>query len=108
TDGSIGAYRIVASLSNGVAPDISVRGNNFPIQDGDTTPSTSDGTNFGSMTVTAGLVTRTFHIFNQGSAELSLNGSPVVSITGAHASDFTVTAQPSATVAAGQFVEFQI
>ena len=45
-------------------------------------------------------MSHTFTILNSGSAELNLTGSPIVSISGSHASDFSVTTQPTSPVAA--------
>jgi hypothetical protein len=42
-----------------------------------------------------GSVSHTFTIYNVGESTLNLSGSPVVSVLGSHASDFTVTAQPT-------------
>ncbi|MGK7902872.1 MAG: choice-of-anchor D domain-containing protein [Hormoscilla sp.] len=75
------------------APEIDVQGNSLSITDGDTTPATADHTDFGSQDIASGTVSHTFTIENTGSATLTLPGNPV-SITGANASDFTVT-QPS-------------
>ena len=77
-----------------VAPEIDVKGNNVSIVSGDTTPSTTDNTDFGSANVTGATVPKTFTIANTGNANLTLNGSPLVAISGANASDFTVTTQP--------------
>jgi hypothetical protein len=84
------------------APEMDVQGNGLSIADGDTTPSTSDHTDFGSTDVTGGTVTRIFTIENTGTADLNLTGSPdLVEITGTHASDFTVIVDPSSPIAFG-------
>lgn len=88
------------------APEIDVRGNNTSIVDGDTMPSTADFTDFGSQNTASGTVTRTFTIANTGTAALSLSGTPRVQISGANASDFSVTVQPSASVAVGGSTTF--
>jgi hypothetical protein len=77
--------------------DIDVRGNNTGIADGDLSPSTADGTDFGSAAFPGGTVERTFTLANTGAAPLNLSSTPIVSITGAAAADFTVVAQPPAT-----------
>ena len=46
-------------------------------------------------------MSRTFTIENTGTASLNLNGVPKVSISGAHAADFTVTVQPNSPVSSG-------
>jgi hypothetical protein len=87
-------------------PEIDVLGNSQVIVDGDTTPSTSDHTDFGNVTL-AGSVVRTFTIRNTGTATLSLYGSPRVQLSGS--SDFVVVLQPNSTVAAyGGTTTFQI
>ncbi len=88
------------------APEINVTGNGVSIADGDTTPSAADDTDFG--TLSSGSVARTFTIENTGSAALNLTGTPKVSITGASAADFTVTAQPVSPVNAGSTTTFTI
>ncbi|MCD4753629.1 MAG: choice-of-anchor D domain-containing protein, partial [Anaerolineaceae bacterium] len=69
-------------------PEISVEGNSTPIQDGDTSPSTIDHTDFGSAAVVGGTVARTFTIINTGDANLTLTNSPRVTLSGA---DFSLT-----------------
>jgi len=81
-------------------PEISVEGNSIIIVDGDVTPSTADHTDFGTPSEAGGSVTRTFTIKNSGSAELTLAGTPKVSVSGTHATDFTVTVFPASPVAA--------
>ena len=78
------------------------------IADGDTTPSVGDHTDFGPALVTGGQVTRTFTIENTGGEALSLTGTPIVVISGAQASDFTVTLEPADSVAAGTSTTFQV
>jgi uncharacterized repeat protein (TIGR01451 family) len=91
-----------AVQGTGLAPEIEILGNGAVIADGDATPSTADHTDFGSLEVAGGTQDYTFTIRNSGNSALILSGSPIVQVTGAHASDFTVTAQPaSSTVASG-------
>lgn len=58
-------------------PIINIKGNSTTIVDGDNTPSTTDHTDFGSITA-GGSVTRTFTIENTGSADLHLDPTPIV------------------------------
>jgi hypothetical protein len=82
------------------APNMSITGNGgIAITNGSTTPSTSNGTDFGPTTVTSGSVSQTYTIKNSGTAILNLTGNPLVSISGTNAADFSVTTQPSSTVA---------
>ncbi len=83
-------------------PEINLVGNSVSIVDGDTTPSTTDFTNFGSADVTAGTVTRTFTIQNTGTGALTLSGTPLVAVSGTNAADFTVTVQPASSGRGGR------
>ena len=90
------------------APEINLKGNTISIVSGDVTPSTTDHTDFGSINVVSATVVRTFTVENLGTAALTLLGSPIVNITGANASDFTLTSSPSTSVAAPGSTTFQI
>ena len=57
-----------AIQGTGVAPEINVQGNGQDIADGDTTPSTADFTDFGSVNVASGTVSHTFTIRNTGTS----------------------------------------
>lgn len=57
-------------------PNITIQGNSITIPNGDSTPTTSDGTDFGTM-IGGTDVERTFEIRNAGSATLNLT-SPAV------------------------------
>jgi len=93
----------------GSTPDITVSGNSTEIGDGDTTPSASDSTDFGSVSAASGDVTITFTVANTlGTADLTLNGSPIVELSGTHASDFTVTSAPATTITSGNSTIFTI
>jgi hypothetical protein len=83
-------------------PEINVQGTGAnTIADNDTTPSITDGTNFGTSVTISSSTTTTFTIQNTGSAPLTLSGaSPYIVISGANASDFTVTTIPSNSIAA--------
>ena len=78
-------------------PEMDIQGNGVSIVDGDTTPSTVDDTDFGNFTGTP--IVKNYTIFNTGLTPLNLTGTPLVSITGANAGDFTVTDNPDTTVA---------
>ncbi len=92
---SLGYYSISGTVPLPNVPEINLQGNGHDIVDGDTTPTSADHTDFGTVNVSAGTVTRTFTIQNAGGAALILTGSPYVQISGTHASNFTVTSQPS-------------
>jgi hypothetical protein len=91
-----------------IAPEIAFFGNGRGIADGNTTPSAADHTDFGSTKVDSGTVTRTFTIRNTGSAALNLSGSPLVTVSGASAADFTVAVMPAASVAVGGSTTFKV
>lgn len=81
--------------------EIAVSGNSQSITSGDTTPDTADHTDFGSVTAAgSGTVVRTFTVSNSGGVALNLTGNPKVAISGTNAADFSVTAQPSSSLAA--------
>ena len=84
-----------------ISSDMDVLGNGNSIEEQDSTPSTADHTDFGNVATSSGTVSGTFTINNYGSADLNLSGVPKVSIGGANAADFTVTAQPTSPVASG-------
>src|SRR5690606_10325861 len=79
-------------------PEIAVEGNGNPITDGATMVSASNLTDFGTVCIGATPVEHSFNILNTAVADLVLDGSPRVNLTG-HTSDFTVTMQPSANIA---------
>jgi VCBS repeat protein/putative Ig domain-containing protein/HYR domain-containing protein/HYDIN/CFA65/VesB family protein/S-layer family protein len=91
-------------------PEMNLRGNGLSIADGDTTPDAADHTDFGTVLVSGGIVSRTFTIENTGTAPLNLTGTPpdYVTISGASAGDFTVTMQPSTPVSSGGSTTFTI
>ncbi|MBN1290882.1 MAG: choice-of-anchor D domain-containing protein [Candidatus Latescibacteria bacterium] len=84
-----------------ISSDMDVLGNGNSIVEADVTPSATDHTDFGNVLVVSGTVSRTFTVTNYGSAILNLTGTPKVNIAGAHAADFTVTAQPASPLASG-------
>lgn len=84
--------RVQVTITTGLAPEIAVLGNGQSIPNNDSTPSASDGTDFGGVDVATDSLTRTFTIQNSGTGSLSLTGVPNVQIFGS--SDFTVTLQP--------------
>ena len=97
---------VLSPFSGGTVagPEINVLGNGTTITDGDTTPSGSDHTDFGSTDVTSGTVTRTFTIQNLGTASLTVG-----SVSLSNAAEFSVIMQPPASpVAAGGNTSFQV
>ncbi|MFM9963778.1 MAG: ELWxxDGT repeat protein [Planctomycetaceae bacterium] len=88
--------------------EIEVSSAGVQITAGDTTPSLTDGTDFGALASYGDEIVHTFTITNLGNADLNLNGAPVISVSGAHASDFTVIQRPSSVVAQQGETTFQI
>ena len=90
-------------------PEMNVQGNGTTITDGDTTPSAADDTDFGNVLVSGGTQLNTFTIQNIGTSNLNLTGgSPYVSIIGAHAADFTITANPTTPIGAASSTTYTI
>ena len=87
------AYNVVYTF-----PEMDVQGQGVSIDDGDAIPSPDDDTDFGCGIVS---VDHTFTIYNTGTSALNLTDAPKVAIGGAHAADFSVTAQPASPLAAG-------
>ena len=93
-----------------IGPEMNIIGNATSIVDGDTTPIVGDDTDFGSHLVTGGTNANTFTIENLGDEDLVLNGgsAPFVTISGANAADFTITAAASSPVSASGTTTFTI
>ena len=72
-DADESAYNFTLT-GNGVGPDIRVSGNSVTIVDGDTSPTTADGTDYGNVPVGAP-VTHTFVIHNDGLTPMMLSGT---------------------------------
>jgi len=87
-------------------PRIQVRGEGYPILNGDTEPDPADGTDFGSADVATGPVSQEFAIWNLGGAALELTGAELVSLTGSDA--FSIVAAPDPTIAAAKFTTFEV
>ncbi len=101
----------VSLATTSITQEIVISGNATPITDGDTTPSTTDDTDFGNVNLVYGVtsVTNTFTIDNIGSLDLNLTGaSPYVTISGTNAADFTLTANPTTPISASGSTSFDI
>lgn len=89
--------------------EISVLGNGLSIIDGDISPSTNDGTDFGDEEIGGDPVQVTFTIENTGDEPLNLTGTGPVNILGEFSGDFSVVSQPgSTTINGGQSVNFTV
>lgn len=88
------------------APEIAVRGTNGAfIADGDVTPSIADGTDFNAVDVLSGLSDMTYTITNSGALSLTVTNP---TISGAHAADFSIFANPSSPLASGEATTFTV
>jgi LPXTG-site transpeptidase (sortase) family protein len=81
-------------------PEMDVKGNGNSIPNGSSAPTTTNATDFGSVSVVSGSVSHTFTIDNTGSSVLNLGGTPIVAVLGTNSGDFTVSPQPTTPVAA--------
>lgn len=88
-------------------PQLIVQANNVLLADGDATPSNTDDTDFGMHAISSVTESHTFTITSIGTTALNL-GLNAVSISGSHASDFSVTSQPDPTVDVGTSTTFTI
>jgi len=88
------------------APEIEVEGNSVVIADNDSSASSADHTDFGSVDQGTTL-TRTFTINNTGGGTLNL-GANAVSLSGVNAADFSVTDQPDTSVAPAGTTTFDV
>ncbi|NDP26323.1 MAG: choice-of-anchor D domain-containing protein [Flavobacterium sp.] len=91
--------------------EIDIQGNEVSIIDGDTTPSTTDQTDFG-ITDSTTAIPLTFDIYSYGTNSLTFSSIPIV-ISGTNASQFTVTNKgaafiPNGTLAGGAITNFVI
>lgn len=90
------------------APEIAVTGNTKHIAHQSTTTSTTNYTDFGSINVASGQLTRPFRILNLGNSELRMTSPNRVHIVGPNRTDFTVTQMPDTSLAGGNGTTFKI
>ncbi|MFK7797784.1 MAG: choice-of-anchor D domain-containing protein, partial [Aureispira sp.] len=105
-NGTASISTLTGDIQNSVgggAPEIDVTGNSAGIVDGDATPSTIDGSDFGNVAVSTSAL-QTFVINNTGTAALNITS---IVVSGAQASDFVVSGAP-ASVAAGASANFTL
>ncbi|MBC7525449.1 MAG: choice-of-anchor D domain-containing protein, partial [Flavobacterium sp.] len=88
--------------------DINIKGNGQSIPDNSTFPSGVNWTAF-PVTLVGSSSVRTFTIENLGTTALNLTGTPIVTISGLQADQFSVTLQPSSnTIAGGSTLTFDV
>lgn len=85
--------------------EINIQGNGATIVSGDSTPDVIDYTNFGSVDLSSGAITKTFTIQNTGETALTIGA---ISFSGTNAIDFSITTPPSSTIGAGLSSTFTI
>lgn len=106
---TLGHSNVALCVSNSMkSPAIQIQASGEWLVDGSASTASNNLTDFGSATITGGLVDHTFTITNFGASALTLTGSPRVVISGASASDFSVVAQPASNVPAGGSTSFTI
>ncbi|OGV73160.1 MAG: hypothetical protein A3K18_01655, partial [Lentisphaerae bacterium RIFOXYA12_64_32] len=95
------------TYTTAAGPEIAVEGNTRPIFNGDNSPSSANGTDFGGAAIGGGTVTQTFTIRDLGTEGLILTETLTpVQLSGSTA--FSVTAPPEAFVNAGSSTTFTI
>jgi len=70
-------FAVVRYLGDAPAAEITVLGDGVSITDGDTTPSTADGTDFGAAPQGGAAISRVFTVHNDGTAALTLGAVTV-------------------------------
>ena len=102
-DGEVEDYTI--NIASGIPqPEINITGNSVTIYDGDTTPTTTDDTEFGS-TGAGTPISHTFTIENTGNSALTIG---TLTFSGANPLDFSISAAPATTVAASGSTTFTV
>ncbi len=84
-----------------IPPAITVQGNGVSIANGDMTPSSTDGTDFGSVFVSTSPISRTFTVRNDGTATLTLGAVTVPT-------SYTLTETLSSSLAPGASDTFTV
>lgn len=89
----------------GVAAEMDITGNAQPVISGSTTTSFVNYTFFDYLNINTGTLDRTFNVINSGNVALTIGA---LSISGAHAGDFSVVTPPPATLAIGASATFTL
>jgi subtilisin-like proprotein convertase family protein len=90
------------------SPEADILGNGNPIIHTSSAYSLTNHTDFGSVGVCSGTITRTYTIQNNGIGNLNLNGTPLVKVTGLNPGDFVVTSMPASVIPAGGSTTFTV
>ncbi len=97
TYGEVEDYTL--NIERPVNAEINVKGNDITIPNGFDAPYGLNLTLFGARNINTNSASNSYTIENLGASALNLTGSPVIQITGANASDFTVTQQATTPLA---------
>jgi hypothetical protein len=97
-DGAVMGFQVTGLFPT---PEIDVSGLGMSIPNGDVSPTILDDTDFGELDMHVDSVSHVFTVTNSGTGALSLTGTPRISISGTHASDFTLDTDAATPVAAG-------
>lgn len=90
------------------AAEIAITGNQQHLRHGQTQTSATNYTDFGSLRVVQGTLTRPFVVRNLGNAPLLLTGANRVEVVGTHRADFSVVGLPVESIPGGGFSSFKI
>lgn len=105
SDNNVGSVNFTDDVYvNHAAVEIDLSGNSISIADGDNTPSTMDGTDFGNIEVNT-TATQTFSINNQGTAALKLRDNALVTVSDPN---FNVSISNISTINPNNTLNFQV
>lgn len=107
-DGDEAPYDLLISGTGADVPEMDVYGNDQIIYDGDSSPESADHTDFGEVDRNGAWKSQIFVIKNNGTGDLNLSGSPIVTIGGTHAGDFSLDMDATTPVTAGDEVSFTV
>lgn len=88
--------------------EIDVRGQGVSIADGDSEPSTADGTDLGNAVVSEGPVTQTFVVHNVGDGRLWFLDDPGIKVVGGEEGEFSVNNVSTASIGAHSSIAFTL
>lgn len=87
---------------------VGVTGKGAAIENGDSSPTTADWTNFGGVDVEGFTKTRVFTVVNTGLFRLTFPSGTPVTLSGPGARFFQIIAQPTGTVTPGTTAQFRV
>jgi hypothetical protein len=90
----------------GAGPEVSVIGNSITITNGANVPSITNGTSFGAADLNSGTLIRQYTVTNEGTTNLNI--TLPLSFIGTAAGDYSVVANPPASIAAGGSGTFRV